>query len=120
MPFSSRERAAETRQKPTDLVREAVGCNGGLGHVAITFRCSSSRYIPQYLTAQTGGSAVHHSLRHDSRPTFGGLVAQYESARTHIGDSMHRVATTPVFHSASIFAHHAYDHTRPDQTDGCQ
>jgi hypothetical protein len=31
LPFSCRERAAETCQKANDLAREAVGCNGGLG-----------------------------------------------------------------------------------------
>jgi hypothetical protein len=32
MPFSCRERVADHLQKPTDLAREAVSCNGGLGH----------------------------------------------------------------------------------------
>jgi hypothetical protein len=31
LPFSRRERAAKTCQNATDLAREAVGCNGGLG-----------------------------------------------------------------------------------------
>jgi hypothetical protein len=31
LPFSCRKRATNNRQKPNDLAREAVGCNGGLG-----------------------------------------------------------------------------------------
>jgi hypothetical protein len=31
LPFSCRKRAADHLQKTTDLGREAVGCNGGLG-----------------------------------------------------------------------------------------
>jgi len=35
LPFSCRERAEEMCQKATDLVREAVGWNGGLGRSLI-------------------------------------------------------------------------------------
>jgi hypothetical protein len=31
LPFSCRKRAADHLQKPNDLAREAVSCNGGLG-----------------------------------------------------------------------------------------
>jgi hypothetical protein len=34
LPFSCRERTAETCQKPTDLGREAVGWNGVFGRLA--------------------------------------------------------------------------------------
>jgi hypothetical protein len=43
LPFSCRERAAETRQKPNDLAREAVGCNGGLGGLARRLSIGSSK-----------------------------------------------------------------------------
>jgi hypothetical protein len=32
LAFSCRERATESVSKPNDLAREAVNCNGGLGH----------------------------------------------------------------------------------------
>ncbi len=34
LPFSCRKRAAETCQNANDLVRAAVGCNGGLGRAS--------------------------------------------------------------------------------------
>src|SRR4051812_10663023 len=69
LPISRRERTTKTCQKPNDLGREAVGCNGVFGAPVSVSRVADrmGRPHPHGITLGTTSVHLYHAHR-ESRP----------------------------------------------------